>query len=142
MFLPVCKDSSNNLIISPGASSTAHFPPALDLSSGIKHVPDCNAALDLSKKCNSSNSLLSVKKEPNNSRDTEIKLQKGKKTNGVSETTDVDTKSFEPLSMETTLPILITDVRSEAPGAEVDAPESFQQVQRELKMEVEHRRLT
>lgn len=153
VFLPVCEDPSNGLTISPGTSSSPQVASALDLSSGDKQGPVCDAALDLSKKCISSNSLppVSIKKEPGalkivgrrderlNSSSAEIKSKKGKKTNGVAKTIEIDTKNLEPTSMETTLPILITDVRTEAPGAEVGAPESFQQAQREIKMEVEHR---
>lgn len=139
VFLPVCEDPSNGLIISPGASSAPQVAPALDFSSRDKQVPVCDAALDLSKKCISSNSIppVSIKKEPEelkivgrrddclNSGSADIKLKEGRKRNGVATTIEIDSKNPEPISMDTTLPILITDVRTEAPGAEVGAPEFF-----------------
>lgn len=153
VFLPVCKDPSNNqLIVSPGTTLTPQVAPALDFSSGNEQFPVFTSALDLSKKCISSDSIspLSIKTEREDlnivgKRDeilnscTEIASKKGNKTSVVTKTIALDTKKFGPVSMESTLPILITDVRTEASGAEVGAPESCQQVNKEIKLVVEHR---
>lgn len=144
VFLPVCEDpSKNQLIVSPGTSSTTQVSPALDFSSGHEQFPICDSALDLSNKCISSDTIppQSIKTEPEKpnivgKRDdilnscTETESKEGNKTSLVAKT---------HLSMATTLPILITDVRTEVPSAEIGAPESCQQAKKEMKMEVEHR---
>lgn len=140
-------------MVSPGASSSPPVAPALDLSGRDKPGPVCHTALDLSKKCFPSNSIppVSIKKEPEelkivgrpdeclNSSSPQNKSKQGKKTNDVAKTIEMDSKNLEPTSMDTPLPILITDVRTEAPGAEVGEAESSQRAQREIKVEAEHR---
>lgn len=143
LFVPVCKDSSNDqLMVSPGPSSTPQVAPAPDL--GNKQFPVCNPALDLSKKSLSSDSIsLSIKAEPEESNNVgkqgeilncgpEIELKEANKTSAAAKTVALDTKNLEP--MESTLPILITDVRTEAQGAEIGAPESCQLAKKEMKM--------
>lgn len=141
VFLPVCDDpSKSQLIVSPGTSSTTQAAPTLDLS-GNEQFPVLNSALDLSKRCVPSGSIppLSIKTEPEElnivgkgDSCTEIESKEGNKTSVVAETIASDTKNIE--SIETKLPILITDVRTEAPGAEGGAPESCQQAKNEIKM--------
>lgn len=136
LFLPVCENLSNNqLIVSPGSSSTPQVAPALDFPTGNKQLPVCNLALDLSKKCISSDSIPppSIKTEPEE-RDEILKSEskEDKKTSFVAKTVALDTKNLEP--MESTLPILITDVRTEAQGAECGAPESCQLAKKEIQM--------
>lgn len=148
VFLPVCDDpSKSRLIVSPGTSSTPQAAPTLDLS-GNEQFPVLNSALDLSKRGVPSGSIppLSIKTEPEElnivrkgDSCTEIESKEGNKTSVVAKTIASDTKKIESMSIETKLPILITDVRTEAPGAEVGAPESCQQAKNEIKMEVEHR---
>lgn len=127
----------------PGTNSAlrAQLTAPLDFVTGNKQVPVGDVPLDLSKKYISSKSNdispQSIKGEPEKLRisgkaeeclysiSTEIKSNPEKKTNGVEKTVE----------METTPPILITDVHSL--GVEFDTPGSFQQAQREIKMEVE-----
>lgn len=154
VFLPVCDDPSNGLMISPGASSPPPVAPALDPSGrGDQAGPVCHTALDLSKKCIPSNSIppVSIKKEPEelkiagrpderlNGSGPESKSEEGQKTNDVAQTIETDSEHLEPASAGTTLPILITDVRTEAPGAGVGAAGSSQRAQREAQVEAEHR---
>lgn len=171
LFLPVCEDQSNSLIIPSGASSTppllsmqAHpqnpgtysalrtqLTAPLDFVTGNKQVPVCDVPLDLSKKYISSKSNdispQSINGEPEKLRisgkaeeclhgiSTEIKSNQEKKTNGVEKTVEMGFMDLEPIPNETTPPILITDIHSL--GVEFDTPRSFQQAQREIKMEVE-----
>nr|XP_019948250.1 PREDICTED: zinc finger protein 157-like [Paralichthys olivaceus] len=78
LFLPVCPTESNGDPLSPAISTHLGVDAALgvqlntplDLASGIKQDPECEAPLDLSKKCDSSKSALrdiplhTVKNEP------------------------------------------------------------------------------
>lgn len=153
VFLPVCEDANKNpVMVSPGTSSAPEAAAPLDISSGNEKLPVCNSALDLSKKCTPSDSIpsLSIKTEPNEphivgKREeipiscTDIESKESTKTSVTASTIAPDTKNVKLMSTETKLPILITDVRTEAPGAEVGAPRSCQQVKKEIKMEVEHR---
>lgn len=171
LFLPVCEDQSNSLMLPPGASYTppllsmqahpqnpgtnsalrAQLTAPLDFVMGNKQVPVCDVPLDLSKKYISSKSNdispQSIKGEPEELRisgkveeclhsiSTEIKSNQEKKTNGMEKTVEMGPIDLEPIPSETTPPILITDVHSL--GVEFDTPGSFQQAQREIKMEVE-----
>lgn len=171
LFLPVCEDQSNSLILPSAASSTppllsmqahpqnpgtnsalgAQLTAPLDFVTGNKQVPVCDVPLDLSKKYISSKSNdifpQSIKGETEELRisgkveeclqsiSTEIKSKKEKKTNSVEKTVEMGPMDLEPIPSETTPPILITDVHSL--GVEFDTPGSFQQAQREIKMEVE-----
>ncbi|XP_034465762.1 oocyte zinc finger protein XlCOF28 [Hippoglossus hippoglossus] len=67
LFLPVCPTEANSAPLSHaisthlGADAALGVQPnsPLDLATGIKQDPECEAPLDLSKKCNSSKSALS-----------------------------------------------------------------------------------
>ncbi|XP_044065385.1 zinc finger imprinted 3 [Siniperca chuatsi] len=77
LFLPVCSTQTDGLTLPSALSPTLPGPAlqvqpqaALDLVTGIKQYPECEAPLDLSKKFNSSKSamsdipLLPIKSEP------------------------------------------------------------------------------
>lgn len=164
LFLPVCEDQSNSLMLPSGASSTppllsmqahlqnpgtnsalrAQLTAPLNFVSGNKQVPVCDVPLDLSKKYISSKSNdispQSIKGEPQKLR-ISGKAEEGLhwlsteiKSNQEKQTNGVE-KTVELMPSETTPPILITDVHSL--GVEFDTPGSFQQAPREIKMEVE-----
>lgn len=142
LLLPVCENLSNNqLMVSPGTSVTPPVTPALE----NEPFPVCKPALDLSRQRISSvpTPPLSIKTEPEEpsgvgkqddmpNGSPEIELKEASETSFVAKTIGLDTQNLE--QMESTLPILITDVRTEAEGAEAGAPESCPPAKKEIKM--------
>ncbi|KAF3691756.1 Histone-lysine N-methyltransferase PRDM9 [Channa argus] len=183
LFLPVCPSQTNDPTVPSGipqtlqvstmqvqpkvaispVSSNGHLrenPPfgqpvntPLDLSTGLKQDPECEAPLDLSKKCNSSVSalndipVLSIKSEPG---EFEIsgkyngnRRLAGFKTTPGGANTEVKMLKMDPMDLtihNTATNGKIMDIKKEphSPGSDLDlwSSESFQLTGRSLEKEV------
>ncbi|XP_051263089.1 zinc finger protein 543 [Dicentrarchus labrax] len=164
LFLPVCPTQSTGLTLPCAVSPTLPSPAAqvhpqhlglplnapLDLVTGIKRDPECEAPLDLSNKCNSSKSplsnipLLPVKSEPE---EFEISGEAGSTKRQSKATVKPNPgEDRSPPNVSTTSSGLIIDIKSEpqpqGPDFDLWSSRSCQLTEREIKREVDVSRAT
>ncbi|XP_059194453.1 oocyte zinc finger protein XlCOF28 [Centropristis striata] len=178
VFLPVCATQSNGLplpsAVSPTLSASTMqvqpqetFPPVLkehlggnapldaplNLVTGIKHDPELEVPLDLSKKCNSSNcNILRIKSEPgefeiseeansterpefkNDSSKALLKADPEETNRSITDPIDLSSCSINTRSSG-----LLTDIKREPQPPDIDPllNRSRQLPEREIKMEVD-----
>lgn len=185
LFLPVCPTQTNDLTLASGIPQTLPVPAVqvqpqvalspvssngqlgvntafevplstpLNLATGIKQDPECEAPLDLSKKCNSSKSalrdipLLSIKSEPEEfeilgaGNGTEKKKEVFKTKPGANAEVKQDSRDLTTDSIAS--PGLMVDVKKEphSPGSSFDlwspTPSHLTEgrLEKEIKMEVD-----
>lgn len=185
LFLPVCPTQNDDVTSavspSPPVSATqvqsqaalrpvsnehlrgnaALGSPPLDLVTGMKRYPECEAPLDLTKKFNSSKSALSdipllpikseqeefeISGEADGSKRQEFKNDHSKaivpgETDAYTEVRQSDPMDLSTFNVKTTSSGLIIDVKEEpqSPGSDFDSSSSrsCQLTEKEMKMEVD-----